>query len=169
MAVVVQASSAFYVLEVEILRRIQGVSAAVPRDQRLCGLCWDGVGDEMHMVAQCDGYTAVRQRHPHLLEELGGWQQVTDQAVSSQQFRRFMHQDPVKVASFLFECSQRRWENPPDELLFADCEKPDEASVVVEEGSEHYFDVYSEEFFDCEPHEPCLVPFWGAWARTRAM
>jgi len=44
--------------------------------------------------------------------------------VSSQQFRGFMHQDPVKVASFLFRCSQRRWENPPDELLFADCEIP---------------------------------------------
>jgi len=52
--------------------------------------------------------------------------------IPSQQFRRFMHQDPVKVASILFECSQRRWENPPDELLFADCEMPDEASDVVD-------------------------------------
>jgi len=78
------------------------------------------VGDEMHMVTQCDGYTAVRQRHPHLFDELGGWQQVTCQLVSSQQFCQFMHHDPFKVAWFVFECSQRRWENPPDELLFAD-------------------------------------------------
>jgi len=37
-------------LEVETLkwRRVQGVSPAVLRDQRLCGLCWNGVGDEMH-------------------------------------------------------------------------------------------------------------------------
>jgi len=37
--------------------------------------------------------------------ELGGWQQFTGQLVSSQQFRRFIHQDPVEVASFLFERS----------------------------------------------------------------
>jgi len=70
------------------------------------------------MVAQRDGYTAIRQQHPHLFDELGGWQQVTGQLVSSQQFRRLMHQDPVKGASFFSECSQHRWENPPDELLF---------------------------------------------------
>jgi len=35
-----------------------------------CGLCWNGVGDEMHMVTQCDGYTAIRQRHLHLFDEL---------------------------------------------------------------------------------------------------
>jgi len=61
-----------------------------------------------------------------------------------------MHQDPVKVASFLFECSQCRWENPPDELMFADCELPDEASDVIDEDSEHFFDVYSDVYFDCE-------------------
>jgi len=132
----------------------------------------------MHMVTQCDGYTAVRQRHPHLFEELGGWQHVTGQLVSSQQFRRFMHQDPIKVASFLFECSQRRWENPPDELLFAGCELPDEAGDVVDENSEHFFDVYSEEFFDadsdvyfdCEnPLSHVWLLFRGAWAQTQAM
>jgi len=55
------------------------------------------------------------------------------------------------VASFLCACSQRRWENPPDELLFADCEIPDEASDAVDEDPEHFFfffDVYSEEFSD---------------------
>jgi len=33
-------------------------------------------------------------------------------------------------------------------LLFADCEMPDEASDVVDEDSEHFFNVYSEEFSD---------------------
>jgi len=34
--------------------------------------------------------------------------------------------------------------DPPDELLFAECEMTDEASCVVDEDS----DVYSEELFD---------------------
>jgi len=90
----------------------------------------------MHMVTQCDGYTAVRQHHPHLFDELGGWQQVTRQLVSSQQFRQFMHQDPVKVASFCLNAPNAGGrthllshvvgakETVPlgaDEPLFADC------------------------------------------------
>lgn len=62
-------------------RRVQGVSNAVPRDQWLSGLYWNGVGNEMHMVTQHADYTAERQRHPHLFDELGGWQQVTGQQV----------------------------------------------------------------------------------------
>jgi len=78
--------------------------------------CWSSVGDELHTVARCDGYTAVRQRHPHLFDELGGgcvgWCGPNSSA-------NFMHQDPVKVALSLLECSQRRLENLPYELLFA--------------------------------------------------
>jgi len=74
-----------HVLEVETLewRRVNGARSAVPRAQRTCGLGWHGLGDEMHMVAQCDGYTAVRQRHPHLFTAVGGWQHVTDQPVAA--------------------------------------------------------------------------------------
>jgi len=72
-----------HVLEVETLkwRRLQGVSAAVLRDQRpvsesLCVDCvglphHDGVGDEMHMAHAVHSVmvtvtmqAAVRQRHP---------------------------------------------------------------------------------------------------------
>jgi len=76
------------------------------------------------------------------------WQQVQNQLGASQQFCQYMHQDPVKVVSFLFECSQRRWGNSPDELMSADCKIPDEASDVVDEGFAHFSDVYSEGFFD---------------------
>lgn len=99
-------------LEVQTLKW-QGV----PREDRLCKLCAAGVGDELHMVTECAGYAAVRQRHARLFECIGGWQQVVDRHVSSGEFRQFMHQPQHLVASFLYECSQRRWQNPPSELL----------------------------------------------------
>jgi hypothetical protein len=34
-------------------------SEPVPRDRRVCGFCWDVVGDEMHMVCCCPSYAAV--------------------------------------------------------------------------------------------------------------
>jgi hypothetical protein len=43
------------------------VHAPVPRAERLCRLCGEGVGDELHMLADCSAYAAVRQRHAHLL------------------------------------------------------------------------------------------------------
>lgn len=114
--------------------------------QRLCGLCWNGVGNEMHMVTQYDGCIAVRQHHPHLFNSDGlrsvGGNRFTGQLVSPQQFRHFMHH------CFFFKCSQIRWENPPDGLLFADCKMPDEARYVVDDDPAHFFNVYSEKFFD---------------------
>jgi hypothetical protein len=76
-------------------------SEPVPRDRRMCGFCWDVVGDEMHMVCSCPSYAAVQERHQQLFEVLGGWQDVVDETVTAEQFRAFMHQDQSSVASCL--------------------------------------------------------------------
>ena len=89
----------------------------VPREDRLCKLCGSGVGDELHMVTECVHYAAVRQRHHLLFDCLGGWQHVVERSVSPAEFRQFMCQEQHLVAAFLYECSQRRWQNPPAELL----------------------------------------------------
>jgi len=94
----------------------------IPRDRRICGLCLMGVGDELHMVAECTCYTAIRERHQHLFEVIGGWQQAGATQINAQQFRAFMSQDQYQVAAFLHECAQRRWRDPPDELVFAECD-----------------------------------------------
>jgi hypothetical protein len=99
-------------LEVQTLKW-QGV----PREDRLCTLCGSGVGDELHMVTECVHYAAVRQRHHLLFDCLGGWQHVVERSVSPAEFRQFMCQEQHLVAAFLYECSQRRWQNPPAELL----------------------------------------------------
>ncbi len=69
------------------------------------------------MVTECAHYAAVRQRHSHLFTCLGGWQHVVGRVVSPAEFRQFMCQEQHLVAAFLYECSQRRWQNPPAELL----------------------------------------------------
>lgn len=132
------------------------VSTAVPRERRTCGLCWGDMGDELHMVMRCSGYTAVRHRHPRLFSRFGGCQEVTNRSITPAQFRAFMNQDPVQVAAFIHECAQRRWDNPPDELLFADCDQA-ESDSFHDAYSEEYYDVVSEVcseasadvFFDC--------------------
>ena len=108
-------------LEVETRKweRVGGARVSLPRAERVCKLCGVGVGDELHMIAECTAYAAVRQRHAHLFECLGGWQQVVHRAVSSADMRQFMSQQQHMVASFLYECSQRRWQNPPAELVEA--------------------------------------------------
>jgi hypothetical protein len=98
----------------------------VSRDRRLCGFCWDVVGDEL--VCSCPSYAAVRERHQQLFEVLGGWQNVVDGTVTAEQFGAFMHQDQLRVASILHDCSHAgglthgsAW--PPSDLAFADCVK----------------------------------------------
>jgi len=34
------------------------------------------------------------------------------------------------VAAFLHECAQRRWRDPPDELVFAECDELAAAQVA---------------------------------------
>jgi hypothetical protein len=88
------------------------VRAPVPRAERLCKLCGDGVGDELHMLAECSAYAAVQQRHAPLFECLGGWQQVVNWQLSSSEVRQFMSQEQHLVAGFMYECCQRRWRDP---------------------------------------------------------
>jgi len=64
--------------------------AASDRASRLCRLCHQGVGDELHVVAECEAYTAIRQSHADLFVELGGWMQFPRHDVSNTQFRAFM-------------------------------------------------------------------------------
>lgn len=90
---------------------------SLPRAERLCRLCEGGVGDELHVVAECPAYAAVRRRHAHLFEDLGGWQQVVHRAVSSAELRQFMSQAQHLVAAFLSECCARRWSDPPPQLV----------------------------------------------------
>ena len=108
-------------LEVETRKweRVDGARVSLSRAERLCKLCGVGVGDELHMIAECTAYAAVRQRHAHLFEDLGGWQQVVHRVVSSADMRQFMSQQQHMVAGFLYECSQRRLQNPPAALLEA--------------------------------------------------
>jgi len=41
-------------------RRVAGAEpAAVDRTTRLCRPCQRGVGDELHVLAECEGYTPV--------------------------------------------------------------------------------------------------------------
>ena len=89
----------------------------LPRAERLCRLCEGGVGDELHVVAECPAYAAVRQRHARLFEGLGGWQHVVHRVVSSSELRQFMSQVQHLVAAFLSDCCLRRWDDPPPELV----------------------------------------------------
>ena len=54
-----------------------------------------------------------------MFEFLGGWQHVVHRTVSTADVRQFMSQPQHLVAGFLYECSQRRWQNPPAELVEA--------------------------------------------------
>jgi hypothetical protein len=42
---------------------------------------------------------------------------LLDRAVTSEQLRLFMLQEQWKVANFLYECGQLRWQNPPAYLV----------------------------------------------------
>jgi hypothetical protein len=99
----------------------QRVRAEVPRAERLCRLCCGAVGDELHMALECPCYAAVRQRHASLFTMFGGEEVVFGHHVSAARFRQWMLQDQYLVATFMYECSQRRWSDPPDDVVFAEC------------------------------------------------
>jgi hypothetical protein len=101
-------------LEVETMKWARPPPA---RSERVCGLCSAGVGDELHMLAECPGYSLVRDRHSDLFECVGGLPGLLNRSVTSEQFRSFMLQEQWRVADFLYECVQLRWENPPAYLV----------------------------------------------------
>jgi len=77
-----------------------------------------------------------------------------------------MSQDQYQVAAFLRECAQRRWRDPPDELVFAECDEPTAAQaaelveVALSESSDSFLTAESDEFFDFYSDEvlDCVDP-----------
>lgn len=124
--------------------------AASVRASRLCRLCQQGVGDELHVVAECEAYTAIRQSHADLFVEFGGWLQFPRHDMSNTQFREFMQQPQPQVASFLHACWQRRWQTPPNDVVFAECLPPPLVAPAGSEEASQFFSACSEfyEFYD---------------------
>jgi hypothetical protein len=119
------------------------------------------MGDELHMLAECEEYTPVRRSHAHLFADFGGWAEFPREGLTAEQFRLFMHQSHHQVAAFLHECAQRRWQDPPVDVLYADGLSAAEAEALwsgglsAEESSQYYsatsddfFEVYSDAFYD---------------------
>ena len=134
--------------------RVQdGAEASTDRAARLCRFCQQGVGDELHMVAECEAYDAVRREHAELFRDFGGWVEFPC-AMSADHFRAFMLQPAPQVSAFLRDCGQRRWANPPVEVLFADGLSAEEAEalfggdVLPPDVSDQFFSALSDEFYD---------------------
>ena len=70
--------------------------------------------------------------------------------MSSAQFRAFMQQPQPQVAAFLRACWQRRWQTPPDEVVFADCLPPPHDAQAASEEVSQFYSACSEfcEFYD---------------------
>jgi hypothetical protein len=61
----------------------------------------------------------------------GGEEVVFGHQASAAQFRQWMLRDQYLVATFVYECSQRRWSDPPADVVFAECMSvPDEAEIL---------------------------------------
>jgi hypothetical protein len=144
-------------------RSAVGNAAGIARAARLCRFCQHGVGDEMHMLAECEAYDAVRRSHADLFSDLGGWMDFPSD-ISAAQFRAFMHQPANQVSGFLRACAQRRWANPPLDVMFADGLTAEEAEALLgADGgglppespdsflsaiSDEFYDVYSDAYYD---------------------
>jgi hypothetical protein len=84
--------------------------------------------------------------------------------ISAAQFRAFMHQPANQVSGFLRACAQRRWANPPLDVMFADGLTAEEAEALLgADGgglppespdsflsaiSDEFYDVYSDAYYD---------------------
>lgn len=135
--------------------------APVPREQRLCGFCWQEIGDEMHMVFKCGSYQGVRERHGGVFELLGGCEQVTRGPEEGWRFRMFMLQDQARLSSFCYDCARCHWADPPVDLAFMDAEdSSDIIQRVLESESDAFFDAFSDEFIDAysEEYVGCEAP-----------
>ena len=134
--------------------RVQaGAEAGTDRAARVCRLCQQGVGDELHMVAECEAYDAVRREHAELFSHFGGWAEFPG-IMSADQFRAFMLQPAPQVSAFLRDCGQRRGANPPVQVLFADGLSAEEAEALFgsdalpPDVSDQFFSALSDEFYD---------------------
>jgi hypothetical protein len=76
--------------------------------------------------------------------------------ISAAQFRAFMHQPANPVSGFLRACAQRRWVNPPLDVMFADGLTAEEAEALLgadggglpPKSSDSFLSVISDEFYD---------------------
>jgi hypothetical protein len=142
-------------LDVETAKFQSRSSASTDRATRLCRFCQQEVGDEMHMVAKCEAYSAIRRSHAVLFDDFGGWT-AFPRVMSADEFRAFMHQPAHQVSAFLYDCCQRRWSNPPLEVLFAEGLSAEEAEALLDvgadelphEASELYLSAISDDFYD---------------------
>jgi hypothetical protein len=53
--------------------------------EHVCGNCSVGVGDELHMVAECPGYAVVRELNSALIECVGGLPGLLNRPITSEQ------------------------------------------------------------------------------------
>jgi hypothetical protein len=126
---------------------------AVARSERRCRLCGAGVGDELHMLAECPAYEPVRFSHAELFSGFGGWWNFPCD-MSGDRLRAFMQQPAQQVGAFVRDCGRLRWNNPPDEVVFAEALSAEEAEallgVAVEapEVSDQYYSAMSDEYYD---------------------
>jgi hypothetical protein len=116
-----------------------------PREQRICQLCGEGVGDEFHVVFECGGQEVPRQLHAELFEAFGGWSNISPADLPAEAMRQFMAQDPRWVASFINACEQRAQDDPPDDVVFGDAVESSDEFVDCNEGGD---DVEVFELFD---------------------
>jgi hypothetical protein len=94
----------------------------VERPERLCSWCGTALGDEKHMIFDCDKYQALRQQFPDLFDAFGGWSALDSDALPSDCMSVFMHHpNQRRVAQFIHLCWLLRCRDPPDELVFGDC------------------------------------------------
>jgi hypothetical protein len=102
------------------------------------------------MWAECEEHTPVRRSHAHLFADFGdrhqnpGWAESPYDGLTADQFKMFMHQSQHQVAAFLHECAQRRWQDPPVDVVLADGLSVEEAErmwsggLSSAESSQHY-------------------------------
>ena len=81
-----------------------------PRLQRTCQHCASGsVGDEFHMVFECDFYGVVRSRFAQLFVQFGGHATLHPTvSAAGLHMSQFMCQDKRLVAAFVHTCWLRR-------------------------------------------------------------
>lgn len=136
------------------------------RQERVCSCCPGALGDERHMVFDCDRYQALRQQFPDLFDTFGGWMALDSAALPPDSMRAFMHHpNQRRVAQFVHSCWLLRCRDPPDDLMFGDCMDPPPVSgdewfdARDSFQSSEYTDVFEafdveselEVFFDPEP------------------
>jgi len=78
----------------------------VPRQQRYCEECSSSsIGDEFHMIFECQFYNSVRSRFAQLFTKFGGLDNLQQLGTATgQHMAKFMSQDKRQVAAFVHLC-----------------------------------------------------------------